>query len=320
MRGRRDRAARRYPWPVTPEELSTAIVGVLTTLSDEGALTLPDGVPATVTVERPRQQGHGDYATNVALQLAKKAGTNPRALAELRRRRGSSAADGIAKVDIAGPGFLNITVEAGAQGEVAARDRRGRGGVRHTATPMAGENGSTSSSSRPTRPGRCTSAAPGGRRSATRSPDLRGRAAPRSPGSTTSTTTARRSTGSARSLLAPRRGAGRFPRTATAATTSPRSPTRSSPSDPEIARPARRRGAGGLPRATASTLMFDGDQAERCTTSGSTSTSTSTRTTCTRRGAVERAIDRLTRAGPHLRAGRRAVAARRPSSATTRTG
>ncbi len=62
---------------MTPEQLSTAIVDVLTTLSDEGAITLPDGVPTTVTVERPRQKGHGDYATNVALQLAKKAGHEP---------------------------------------------------------------------------------------------------------------------------------------------------------------------------------------------------------------------------------------------------
>jgi arginyl-tRNA synthetase len=105
---------------VTPEELSTAIVGVLTTLSDEGVLTLPDGVPTTVTVERPRQREHGDYATNVALQLAKKAGTNPRDLAGAVQER-LSAVDGIAKVDIAGPGFLNITVEAGAQGLVAAQ-------------------------------------------------------------------------------------------------------------------------------------------------------------------------------------------------------
>jgi arginyl-tRNA synthetase len=104
---------------VTPEQLSTAIVDVLTTLSDEGALTLPDGVPTTVTVERPRQKGHGDYATNVALQLAKKAGTNPRALAELVAGR-LKAASGVDDVEIAGPGFLNITVSAGAQGEVAA--------------------------------------------------------------------------------------------------------------------------------------------------------------------------------------------------------
>ncbi|MFT4286648.1 arginine--tRNA ligase [Nocardioides sp.] len=105
---------------MTPEQLSAAIVHVLTTLVDEGAIALPDGVPGSVTVERPRQQGHGDYATNVALQLAKKAGTNPRALADLIGARLSSY-DGISAVDVAGPGFLNITVAVGAQGEVAAQ-------------------------------------------------------------------------------------------------------------------------------------------------------------------------------------------------------
>ncbi len=104
---------------MTPEQLSATIVDVLTSLNDEGAITLPDGVPATVTVERPRQKGHGDYATNVAMQLAKKAGTNPRAFAELVRAR-LEAADGVAAVEVAGPGFLNITVDAGAQGIVAA--------------------------------------------------------------------------------------------------------------------------------------------------------------------------------------------------------
>lgn len=103
---------------MTPEQLSTAIVDVLTTLSDQGAITLPDGVPTTVTVERPRQKGHGDYATNVALQLGKKAGLNPRAFAELMQA-GLEAREGVAAVEIAGPGFLNITVAAGAQGQVA---------------------------------------------------------------------------------------------------------------------------------------------------------------------------------------------------------
>ena len=56
---------------MTPEQLSTAIVDALTTLADEGAITLADGVPASVTVERPRQKGHGEYATNVAVQLAR---------------------------------------------------------------------------------------------------------------------------------------------------------------------------------------------------------------------------------------------------------
>ena len=104
--------------PVTPEQLSTAVVDVLTALVDEGAITLPDGVPSTVTVERPRQKGHGDYATNVALQLAKKAGMNPRALGEQVATM-LKATDGIADVEIAGPGFLNISVEAGAQGKLA---------------------------------------------------------------------------------------------------------------------------------------------------------------------------------------------------------
>ncbi len=103
---------------VTPEQLSTAVVDVLTALVDEGAITLPDGVPSTVTVERPRQKGHGDYATNVALQLAKKAGMNPRALGEQVATM-LKATDGIADVEIAGPGFLNISVEAGAQGKLA---------------------------------------------------------------------------------------------------------------------------------------------------------------------------------------------------------
>ena len=122
---------------MTPEQLSTAIVDVLTTLSDEGALTLPDGVPASVTVERPRSKEHGDYATNVALQLAKKARQNPRALAELVRER-LLAGEGVTAVEIAGPGFLNITVAAGAQGKVAA-DIVAAGAAYGRTTTLAGQ-------------------------------------------------------------------------------------------------------------------------------------------------------------------------------------
>jgi arginyl-tRNA synthetase len=104
---------------VNPEQLSETIVDVLGALVADGTITLPDGVPTQVTVERPRQKGHGDYATNVAMQLAKKAGTNPRAFAELVAER-LRAADGISEVEVAGPGFLNVSVEAGAQGRVAA--------------------------------------------------------------------------------------------------------------------------------------------------------------------------------------------------------
>ncbi|WP_310962643.1 arginine--tRNA ligase [Nocardioides terrisoli] len=104
---------------MTPEQLSALIVTALTALSEAGRITLPDGVPTAVTVERPRNREHGDYATNVALQLAKKAGTNPRQFAELLAEHLGSI-DAIAGVEVAGPGFLNITVEAGAQGRVAA--------------------------------------------------------------------------------------------------------------------------------------------------------------------------------------------------------
>ncbi len=105
---------------MTPEQLSSAIVDVLTTLTDEGAITLPDGVPTTVTVERPRQKGHGDYATNIAMQLGKRAGMSPRAFAELVEG-GLAGVEGVAAVEVAGPGFLNITVDAGAQGIVAQK-------------------------------------------------------------------------------------------------------------------------------------------------------------------------------------------------------
>ncbi|HET9759120.1 MAG TPA: arginine--tRNA ligase [Nocardioidaceae bacterium] len=105
---------------MTPEQLSASIVHALTALSDRGALRLADGVPGTVVVERPKSKEHGDYATNVALQLAKKAGMSPRELAGLLAEE-LRAADGIASVDIAGPGFLNVRVEAGAQGALAAQ-------------------------------------------------------------------------------------------------------------------------------------------------------------------------------------------------------
>jgi arginyl-tRNA synthetase len=104
---------------VTPDQLSTAIVAALTDLVESGALTLPDPVPGRVVVERPKNKEHGDYATNVALQLAKKAGLPPRELAGLLAERLGAAA-GIGAVEIAGPGFLNIRVEAGAQGVLAA--------------------------------------------------------------------------------------------------------------------------------------------------------------------------------------------------------
>ena len=74
-----------------------------------------DALPATVTVERPRNPEHGDYATNLALQLGKRVGVNPRELAGWLAEA-LTAADGIAAADVAGPGFVNLRIEAAAQG------------------------------------------------------------------------------------------------------------------------------------------------------------------------------------------------------------
>jgi arginyl-tRNA synthetase len=103
---------------VTPQQISDAVVHVLDGLVARGAVELAE-VPSAVVVERPKVRGHGDYATNVALQLAKRAGMRPQELAGMLAE-GLRAAEGIADVEVAGPGFLNITVEAGAQGRLAA--------------------------------------------------------------------------------------------------------------------------------------------------------------------------------------------------------
>ncbi|WP_313408023.1 arginine--tRNA ligase [Aeromicrobium sp.] len=103
---------------MTPAQLSDVIVAALSSLVDAGRVTLPDPVPTEVRVERPKIREHGDYATNIALQLGKKAGMNPREFADLLAAE-LSGAEGIAGAEVAGPGFLNIRVDAGAQGEIA---------------------------------------------------------------------------------------------------------------------------------------------------------------------------------------------------------
>lgn len=101
---------------MTPEELATVVRGVLAELVAQGALDVE--VPDQVTIERPRNRDHGDYASNVALALAKKAGKNPRDLATLIGDR-LAKESGVAVVEVAGPGFLNITLEAASQAELA---------------------------------------------------------------------------------------------------------------------------------------------------------------------------------------------------------
>ncbi|WP_028047488.1 arginine--tRNA ligase [Cellulomonas sp. URHE0023] len=104
---------------MTPAQLSEALRAALVHAVDDGTFALdPTAIPATVHLERPRQREHGDWATNVAMQLAKKAGTNPRAFAEELARR-LEATEGVATVEVAGPGFLNIRLDAASAGELA---------------------------------------------------------------------------------------------------------------------------------------------------------------------------------------------------------
>lgn len=74
-------------------------------------------VPETVTVERPRNPEHGDYATNVAMQVAKKAGVAPRELAGWLADA-LAQEESISTAEVAGPGFLNLRLEADAQGQI----------------------------------------------------------------------------------------------------------------------------------------------------------------------------------------------------------
>lgn len=101
---------------MTPEELSSAIRAALVAAVDAGDLTAD--LPDVVRVERPKNRDHGDWSTNIALQLAKRAGMPPRDLATALGSRLADV-DGIAKVDVAGPGFLNITLDAASAGELA---------------------------------------------------------------------------------------------------------------------------------------------------------------------------------------------------------
>lgn len=74
-------------------------------------------LPEAVTVERPRNPEHGDYATNLAMRVAKKVGVSPRDLAGWLAEA-LTGQDAIDSVDVAGPGFLNLRLAADAQGQI----------------------------------------------------------------------------------------------------------------------------------------------------------------------------------------------------------
>jgi len=118
---------------VTPHDLAQYLFEIILrvfTLRDaaavgsaEEALT-PSAAPgfsvADVVLERPKNRDHGDWATSIALKLAKSLGINPRDFA-LSLVDDLRAVEGIASVDVAGPGFINIRLEAGSAGILAKK-------------------------------------------------------------------------------------------------------------------------------------------------------------------------------------------------------
>ncbi|MEO5833618.1 MAG: arginine--tRNA ligase [Nakamurella sp.] len=115
--------------------MQAALVVAVADLSDD---VLDPALIPDVVVERPRNREHGDYATSVALKLAASLARKPRDIAQAIADR-LTGTDGIAAVAVAGPGFLNITLDTAAAGAVvgqilAAGDRYGRG------TALTGRN------------------------------------------------------------------------------------------------------------------------------------------------------------------------------------
>lgn len=97
------------------DEISAAILQVLRDAHSQ----LNCDIPTTLTLERPKNRDHGDYATSIALALSKPSGIAPRKIAEIIVA-GLQVRKDIAALEIAGPGFVNITLDKRSQGGVIA--------------------------------------------------------------------------------------------------------------------------------------------------------------------------------------------------------
>jgi arginyl-tRNA synthetase len=104
---------------MNPDALSTAIAEATRTVigARDGAIAASIS-DSDVALERPKNRDHGDWATSIALKVAKRVDMNPRDVAQ-ELHAALSAIAGIKAIDIAGPGFLNITLDASAAGEIA---------------------------------------------------------------------------------------------------------------------------------------------------------------------------------------------------------
>ncbi|RIJ70293.1 arginine--tRNA ligase [Nakamurella silvestris] len=103
---------------MNPDQLASAIRDALAAAIAAGELNI--AVPDEVPLERPRSREHGDYATSIALKLVKESGLKPRQIAEILAPRLEAIA-GIAAVEIAGPGFLNIRLDTAAAGALVGQ-------------------------------------------------------------------------------------------------------------------------------------------------------------------------------------------------------
>ena len=101
--------------PSQSESLAAAISAAIGAAIERGDLV--GTIPVTIPLERPKNRDHGDYATSVALQLAKPAGMSPRAVAELLQSDLLELPE-VSAVEIAGPGFINITLNRSSQAEL----------------------------------------------------------------------------------------------------------------------------------------------------------------------------------------------------------
>src|SRR5512142_1692918 len=92
--------------------ITDMIIAALEAARDKGELAL-EKMPQ-VSVEEPKEAGHGDFATTVALQLTRQEKRPPRDIAEVIKRNISDPDGAISKIEIAGPGYLNFFLSAGA--------------------------------------------------------------------------------------------------------------------------------------------------------------------------------------------------------------
>ena len=101
-------------------KVATAILKALELANNDGSL--PIDVPSQLILERPKNRDHGDYATSIALSLAKSASMQPGVIAKVIVEKLSAnnllVPAGISKVEIAGPGFINIILESASQAVV----------------------------------------------------------------------------------------------------------------------------------------------------------------------------------------------------------